>query len=191
MVHLTHPAIHWTLRCIEDSSSSSDENPPPNVQPALRPDSSARDMRADGASSATGTATPLWITPERTKHGSKRVTNPPVTPEAPTAPVLPSSRARTSPTTSYPCSWKRLQGHASRQARRFTLVAKGVKHAKPLPPRAHAGARGPTKVCGVSAWRPIARCPAMSRAASARKPIARSTLDKWHVQYRRVHPVLS
>ncbi|EGZ27292.1 hypothetical protein PHYSODRAFT_257399 [Phytophthora sojae] len=96
MVHLTHSAIHWKLRCIVDSSSSSssDENTPPNV-------SSARAMGADGGSSATGTATPPWLTPERTKHRSKRVTNPPATPETLTTP-LPTWGARTSPTTSSP-----------------------------------------------------------------------------------------
>ncbi|KAE8879977.1 hypothetical protein PF003_g35802 [Phytophthora fragariae] len=58
MVHLTHSSIPWRLRCIDDSSS--DENTPPNALQAAPEQGSP-----SGASSATGTATPPWLSPRR------------------------------------------------------------------------------------------------------------------------------
>ncbi|GMF40044.1 unnamed protein product [Phytophthora fragariaefolia] len=93
MVHLTHSSIHWRLRCI---GSSSDENTPPNVlQAAPEQDSPS------SASSATGTVTPPWLSPEKTKHRSKFATNPPPSP-TPETPPRSAWCACASPTTSSP-----------------------------------------------------------------------------------------
>ncbi|KAG2972046.1 hypothetical protein PC120_g26363 [Phytophthora cactorum] len=50
MVPLKHSAVHWRLRCIDDSSSDV-ENTPPNI-------SSNQHQDASAACSDTGTATP-------------------------------------------------------------------------------------------------------------------------------------
>ncbi|KAF1785790.1 hypothetical protein GQ600_20936 [Phytophthora cactorum] len=65
MVHLTHSALHWRLRCINDTSSE-DEDTAPNIL-------SSKYKGPDGASSDTGTATRSWRTPAHSKARSKTV----------------------------------------------------------------------------------------------------------------------
>ncbi|GMF41859.1 unnamed protein product [Phytophthora fragariaefolia] len=107
MVHLTHSSIHWMLRCIDDSSS--DKNTPPNVLQAA-PEQGSPSI----ASSATGTATPPWLFPEKTKHRSKFATNPPPSP-TPETPPRPAPCACASPTTSSPARTKATTTRHPRQ----------------------------------------------------------------------------
>ncbi|ETM97901.1 hypothetical protein PPTG_19899 [Phytophthora nicotianae INRA-310] len=80
MVHL---ALHWKLRCIQDSSASEDENTPPKMlrenttQDKITSKKSCGDKSSDDSSS-TGTATPPWMSPGFTKFGYlKAVSNQP------------------------------------------------------------------------------------------------------------------
>ncbi|KAG3159657.1 hypothetical protein PI126_g7283 [Phytophthora idaei] len=63
MVHLTHSALHWRLRCINDTSSD-DENTPPNVRSSKQEDTG-------GTISDIGTATPRSLTPAQSKPRPK------------------------------------------------------------------------------------------------------------------------
>ncbi|KAG3064525.1 hypothetical protein PI124_g21995 [Phytophthora idaei] len=65
MVHLTHSALHWRLRCTNDTSSEDDDT-------ALNILSS-KYKGPDGASSGTGTTTRSWRTPAHSKARSKTV----------------------------------------------------------------------------------------------------------------------
>ncbi|KAE9097880.1 hypothetical protein PF007_g16458 [Phytophthora fragariae] len=106
MVHFTHSAVHWRRRCINDMSSEDEENTPPNIQPSQQYDRvSKRRVEGDSDSaSATGTATPPWLPPERSRPKSKAATNPPPSQKSTSAPVSPPmpSRPYSSPTTSSP-----------------------------------------------------------------------------------------
>ncbi|EGZ18939.1 hypothetical protein PHYSODRAFT_255504 [Phytophthora sojae] len=106
MVRLTHSAVYWRRRCINDTSSEDEENTPPNIQPSHQydRDSKRRIEDASESASATGTATPPWLPPERSRPKSKLATNPPPSQESTSAPVSPpvSSRPYASPTTSSP-----------------------------------------------------------------------------------------
>ncbi|ETI50607.1 hypothetical protein F443_05875 [Phytophthora nicotianae P1569] len=62
MVHLTHSAIHWQQRCIEDTSS--DKNTPPNVL-AARQCIDNRHESDDNDLSSTGTDNAPWTMPEQ------------------------------------------------------------------------------------------------------------------------------
>ncbi|KAE9016038.1 hypothetical protein PR002_g13772 [Phytophthora rubi] len=86
MVHLTHSAVHWRLRCILDTSSSDDENTSPNVPPSepgkskgvlsCRSDPGEESDQDEVESS--GTATPPWLPVGHSKLGlSKAQSNPP------------------------------------------------------------------------------------------------------------------
>ncbi|ETI42986.1 hypothetical protein F443_11969 [Phytophthora nicotianae P1569] len=111
MVHLTHSALHWKLRCIMDSPTSEDENTPPNIARAstskTNPSSekSSSDKSSDDTSS-TGTATPSWMPPGFSKLGySKAESNPPPASQSSTeteASPLRHPRTVASPTTSSP-----------------------------------------------------------------------------------------
>ncbi|KAG2800741.1 hypothetical protein PC116_g14585 [Phytophthora cactorum] len=63
MVHLTHSALHWRLRCINDTSSD-DENTPSNVRSSKQEDTG-------GTISDIGTATPRSLTPAQSKPRPK------------------------------------------------------------------------------------------------------------------------
>ncbi|EGZ27304.1 hypothetical protein PHYSODRAFT_476424 [Phytophthora sojae] len=106
IVRLTHSAVHWRRRCINDTSSEDEENTPPNIQPSHQydRDSKRRIEDASESASATGTATPPWLPPERSHPKSKLATNPPPSQESTPAPVSPPvfSRPYASPTTSSP-----------------------------------------------------------------------------------------
>jgi hypothetical protein len=81
MVRLVHSTVHWRLRCIVDTSSSDDENTPPNVAngtPIDRPADSRSALKTQSDTDSTGTATPPWLPPGTSKLGlPKEVTNPP------------------------------------------------------------------------------------------------------------------
>ncbi|KAE8976043.1 hypothetical protein PR001_g25533 [Phytophthora rubi] len=106
MVHLTHSTVHSRRRCINDTSSEDEENTPPNIQPSQQYDRGSK-RRVEGVSdsaSATGTATPPWLPPERSRPKPKAATNPPPSQEPTSAPVSPPMPCRpyASPTTSSP-----------------------------------------------------------------------------------------
>ncbi|ETP14199.1 hypothetical protein F441_10844 [Phytophthora nicotianae CJ01A1] len=109
MVHLTHSALHWKLRCIMDSPTSEDENTPPNIARAnsskTNPSSekSSSDKSSDDTSS-TGTATPSWMPPGFSKLGYSKAESNPASQSSTETEASPLRHPRTvaSPTTSSP-----------------------------------------------------------------------------------------
>ncbi|KAG3247131.1 hypothetical protein PI124_g8157 [Phytophthora idaei] len=96
MVHLTHSALHWRLRCINDTSSD-DENTPPNVRSSKQEDTG-------GTISDIGTATPRSLTPAQSKPRPKTAVSTPPNHDTSTvhAASSPATRRCPSPTTSSP-----------------------------------------------------------------------------------------
>ncbi|KAE9071733.1 hypothetical protein PF005_g22958 [Phytophthora fragariae] len=94
MVHLVHSAVHWSSRCIVDTSSD-DENVSSNLQRGgvQAPAESAKSS-SPASTSSTGTSTPPWMSPRRSLRVPKEVSNPP-----PAKPSTAAAAASTPPPT--------------------------------------------------------------------------------------------
>ncbi|KAG6587200.1 Histone-lysine N-methyltransferase trr [Phytophthora cinnamomi] len=77
MVHLVHSAVHWSSRCIVDTSSG-DENVSPNWQRG-GVQAPAKSAKSSSPANSTGTTTPPWMSPQHGLRVPRETSNPPPT----------------------------------------------------------------------------------------------------------------